>query len=59
MLDFKLEILRELSKVIKAKQHYKMDPNLLDCLVTHQIIVDESKAKMIDESSRKAEELKQ
>lgn len=58
LLDFKLEILRELSKVIKTKQHNKMDPNLLDCLVTHQIIVDEKKAKTIDESSRKVEELK-
>ena len=35
LLDFKLEVLKELAKVIKQKQHNKMDPNLLDCLVTH------------------------
>ena len=36
-----------------------MDPNLLDCLVSHKIIVDEAKAKIIDESSKKAEQLKE
>jgi activator of 2-hydroxyglutaryl-CoA dehydratase len=36
-----------------------MAPNLLDCLVSHKIIVDEAKAKMIDQSSRKAEQMKQ
>ncbi len=36
-----------------------MDPNLLDCLVSHKIIVDEEKAKMIDQSSKKAEQMKQ
>ena len=36
-----------------------MDPNLLDCLVTHKIIVDEAKARIIDESSRKVVQLKE
>ncbi len=58
LLDFKLEILKELSKTIKSRDHSLMDPSLLDCIVTHKIIVDESKAKIIDESSRKVEQLK-
>jgi hypothetical protein len=36
-----------------------MDPNLLDCLVSHKIIVDEEKAKIIDASSKKVEDLHQ
>lgn len=59
LLDFKLEILKELGKTIKAKEHSQMDPTLLDCLVTHKIIVDEAKAKIIDASSKKVEQLKQ
>jgi hypothetical protein len=59
LLDFKVEILRELNKTIKSSEHSLMDPQLLDCLVTHKIIVDEAKAKIIDQSSRKAEQLKQ
>ena len=47
ILDFKVEILRELKKVIKTKPHKYMEPNLLDCLVLHLIIVDEEKAKAI------------
>lgn len=47
-LDFKVEILKELSKTIKSRDHSQMSPNLLDCLATHKIIVDEAKAKMID-----------
>ena len=57
LLDFKLEILKELGKIIKTKPHNKMDPNLLDCLVSHLIIVDEEKAKVIDASSKKIEDL--
>jgi hypothetical protein len=34
-----------------------MEPNILDCLLYHEIVVDEQKAKTIDESSRKVEEL--
>jgi hypothetical protein len=48
LVDLKVEILKELSKTVKSKEHSLMDPNLLDCLVTHKIIVDEEKAKMID-----------
>lgn len=56
LLDFKLEILKELAKVIKTKPHNKMDANLLDCLVSNLIIVDEEKAKVIDASSKKIED---
>lgn len=60
LLDFKLEILRELSKTLKAlSSHSKVDPNILDSLVTHKIIVDEAKAKVIDEGTRKLTDLKQ
>ena len=54
ILEFKLEILRELAKTLRQlSSHNKIDSSLLDCLVTHKIIVDEEKAKVIDESSRK------
>jgi activator of 2-hydroxyglutaryl-CoA dehydratase len=59
LLDFKVEILKELGKTIKSKEHALMDPTLLDCLVSHRIIVDEAKAKIIDESTRKVEKLKE
>ncbi len=59
LLDFKVEILKELSKTLKVlPSHDKIDPNLLDCLVSHRIIVDEEKAKVIDESTKKLTELK-
>lgn len=58
LLDFKYEILKELTKIIKTKEHHKMDPNILDCLVTHQIIVDEVKAKIVDDTTKKADVLK-
>eukprot|EP00347_Sterkiella_histriomuscorum_P017847 403347746 len=60
LLDFKLEILKELSKVLKQiPNHNRIDANLLDCLVTHKIIIDEAKAKVIDENTRKLTQLKQ
>ncbi|CDW76954.1 UNKNOWN [Stylonychia lemnae] len=60
LLEFKLEILKELAKVLKSlSSHNKIDPNLLDSLVTHKIIVDEQKAKVIDEATRKLTDLKQ
>ena len=59
LLDFKLEVLKHLNKTIKSREHSQMDPSLLDCLVTHKIIVDEEKAKIIDESSKKTEQLKE
>lgn len=34
-----------------------MEPNLLDCLVLHLIIVDEEKAKAISESTHKSSQL--
>ncbi len=55
LLDFKIEALKELSKTIKSKEHSMMDPTLLECLVSHKIIVDESKAKSIDDSAKKVE----
>jgi nucleolar complex protein 3 len=59
LLDFKVEILKELKKCIKQCDHQLMDPNLLDCLVSHKIIVDEEKAKIIDSSSKKVQQLKE
>lgn len=59
LLDFKVEILKELAKTLKQlPSHDKIDPNLLDCLVSHKIIVDEEKAKVIDESTKKLTDLK-
>ena len=54
LLEFKLDILKEISKVLKSKSHEHMDPHLLDCLVLHEIMVDEDKAKAVDESSKKS-----
>ena len=51
LLDFKVEILKELNKIIKTKSHEHMEPNLLDCLVLHSIVVDEAQAKAIQEST--------
>lgn len=51
LLDFKVDILKELNKVIKTKPHDHMEPNLLDCLVLHLIIVDEQKAQAIQSST--------
>lgn len=57
LLGFKVEVLKELNKVIKSKPHEHMDKNLLDCLVLHMIIVDEEKAKAISESTMKSQQL--
>jgi len=46
-LDFKIEVLRELNRVLKSKPHEHMEATLLDCLVLHLIIVDEEKAQAI------------
>lgn len=55
LLDFKLDILKEISKILKTKPHEHMDPHLLDCLVLHEIMVNEDKAKAVDESSKKSQ----
>ena len=34
-----------------------MDPHLLDCLVLHEIMIDEAKAKAVDASSKKSQQL--
>ena len=57
LLDFKIEMLRELNKVVKTKPHLHMEANLLDCLVLHLIIVDEEKAQAITESTQKSQQL--
>jgi hypothetical protein len=56
-MDFKIEILKELNKVLKAKRHDHFEPRLLDCLVLHLIMVDEEKAKAISESTQKTQKL--
>ena len=57
LLDFKIDILKEIGKVIKQKPHEYMDPHLLDCLVLHEIMIDEAKAKAVDASSKKSQQL--
>ena len=54
LLEFKHTILKEIAKVLKTKPHEHMDPHLLDCLVLHEIMVDEDKAKAVDASSKKS-----
>ena len=54
LLSFKLELLKELHKAIKKVKHDFVEPWLLDCLVLHEIMVDEQKAKAIDESTKKS-----
>ena len=54
LLEFKLDILKEVHKTIKSKDHNLFDPTLLDCLVLHDIMVDEGKARAVDESSKNA-----
>lgn len=54
LLEFKLDMLRELHKVIKAKDHNLFDPSILDCLSLHDVVVDESKAKLIDDATKNA-----
>ena len=34
-----------------------MDPTLLNCLVLHEILVDEGKAKAVDQSTKKSQQL--
>lgn len=57
LLSFKLELLKELHKAIKKVKHDFVEPWLLDCLVLHEIMVDEQKAKAIDESTKKSTQL--
>ncbi len=57
LIEFKLDVIKELTKVIKQRPHSKMETNILDCLLYHEIIVDETKAKIVDQSSRKVEQL--
>ena len=57
LLDFKVDVLKELQKVLASKSHEHMQSNLLDCLVLHLIIVDEDKAKAIADSTMKSQQL--
>jgi len=34
-----------------------MDPSLLNCLVLHEILVDEGKAKAVDASTKRSQQL--
>ena len=57
LLDFKLEILKQLQIILKSKPHTHMDPSLLSCLVLHEILVDEGKAKAVDASTKRSAQL--
>jgi hypothetical protein len=57
LLPFKLDILKEIHKVLKTKDHSLISASLLDSLVLHDIMVDETKARAIDESSKKSQEM--
>ena len=57
LLDFKLEILKEIQKLTKTKNHCYFDPSLLDCVILHEIMVDEGKAKAVSASSKKQQQL--
>ena len=43
LLSFKVDILKEIHKIVKVKDHNLMSPALMDCLVLHDIMVDETK----------------
>lgn len=47
LLDFKIDVLKELNIVLKNKSHQHMQENLLECLVLHLIVVDEERAQAI------------
>jgi hypothetical protein len=49
--------LKEVHKVLKTKDHHHISPSLMDSLVLHDIMVDETKARAIDESSKKSQEM--
>ena len=57
LLEFKLEILKQIQTVLKSKPHQHMDPTLLNCLVLHEILVDEGKAKAVDASTKRSTQL--
>lgn len=57
LLEFKLDMLKELHKAIKSKAHDLFDGSILDCLVLHDVMVDESKAKVIDDATKNATQL--
>ena len=57
LMDLKIEVLQQMNKVVKTKVHSDMEPNLLDCLVLHTIVVNEEQAKAIQESTQKSTQL--
>ena len=57
LLEFKVEVLKQLQAVLKSKPHAHMDPTLLNCLVLHEILVDEGKAKAVDASTKRSQQL--
>ena len=54
LLELKLDVLKELHKAVKAKDHALFESGLLDCLVLHEIMVDEGKARAVDASTKNA-----
>lgn len=54
LLEFKVEILKQIQTILKSKQHTHMDPTLLNGLVLHEILVDEGKAKAVDASTKRS-----
>ena len=54
LLEFKLDILKQLQAILKSKPHTHMDPSLLGCLILHEILVDEGKAKAVDASTKRS-----
>lgn len=57
MLEFKLDILKEIHKSIKAKPHALFDATLLDSLILHDIMVDEGKARLVDSATKNASQM--
>jgi len=55
LLEFKFDILKEVHQAIKSKAHELFEPNLLDCLVLHDIMVDEGKARAVEASTTKSQ----
>ena len=50
-------MIKSIHRALKSKSHDLFDANLLECLVLHEIMVDESKARAVDQSSKKTQQL--
>lgn len=49
--------MQELRRLIKSKPHSHMEASLLDCLVINEILVDEGKARAVDASTKKTQQI--